>query len=394
MRGNDLFLDDYRWLLSRSAGHLLSELASSEADSLRLASRLRKCLPAHRVHLLLEQVELRRRGRAKFAQADRMFFTPQGLEQTTDEWVAAYKARRYTPGEPVIDLCCGLGGDLMAFAHRGRAIGVDVGPIAAFMARANVPSAETAVADVTKLNLPLPAWHLDPDRRASGRRTTRAEFYQPDLPAIERLLATSPTGAIKLAPAAEFPQRWLEMAECEWISRGGSCRQLVAWFGKLAARPGLRCATLVLENEQPPLCHTVAGMPSVEPAVAARLGRYLAEPDAAVLAADLVGGLAADEGLAAIAPGAVYLTGDAETSSPALTWFEVTDEVPFDVRRLKALLRQRRIGQLEIKKRGVDVDPERLRQQLQVAGDGRATLFLARRGKSITALLTRRRPRL
>lgn len=390
MRGNDLIHDDYRWLLSDSAGRLMSELTSSAADALRLAARLRKGLPAQRVHLLLEQVELRRRGRAKFAQADRMFFTPLGLEQATDEWVAAYKSQRFSSGEGVIDLCCGVGGDLMALARRGPAIGVDLDPISALLARANAPAAETAVADVTKLKLPFSAWHLDPDRRASGRRATRAEFYRPGPQAIETLLAACPSGAMKLAPAAELPERWLEICESEWISRDGACRQLVAWFGKFAEQPGQRRATVVFGNAQPPRYHSLAGSPSVEPAVASRMGRYLAEPDAAVLAAGLVGSLAATEGLAVIAPGAVYLTGDAETSSPALTWFEITDELPFDLRKLKAFLRERRIGALEIKKRGVEADPERLRRQLQVPGDGRATLFLARRGKSVTALITRR----
>lgn len=393
MRGNDHLVDDYRWLISDAAGRLLGEIESSpSSDSLRLASRLRQCLSTQRVHLLLEQVELRHRGRTKFAQADRMFFTPLGLEQATDEWVAGYKARRFPQGEQVIDLCCGIGGDLMALAGRGPVIGVDRGRVAALLARANASGVDIAVADVTKLKPAFTAWHLDPDRRAGGRRVTRTELYQPGLHEIESLLKACPAGAIKLAPAADVPPRWLSIAECEWISRNGVCRQLVVWFGKLAGRPGRRRATLVPRHEQPPRYYAFDGMPSIVPDVATRLGRYLAEPDAAVLAADLTGSLAAAEGLAAIAPGAVYLTADTVTSCPALTWFEITDELPFDIRKLKGLLRDRGIGQLEIKKRGVDVDPERLRQQLHVPGAEVATLFLARRGRSVTALLTRRLP--
>lgn len=395
MRGNKFSLNDYRWLLSDAADRLLTELGSAqrdahEGDVLRQASSLRKHVSADRAHLLLEQLELRRRGRIKFALADSMFFTPLGLEQATDEWVAGYKAQRYAPGEEVADLCCGIGGDLLTLARRGPVCGVDLGRVAALMARANAPSALVAVADVAMLRQPLPSWHIDPDRRSGGRRTTRAELYSPGPRTIETLLATSPTGAIKLAPAATFPMHWLETAECEWISRAGVCRQLVAWFGRLADNPGRRRATLVIGREQPPKYHTFIGAASEELAVAPRLGRYLAEPDAAVLAAGLVGSLAAATGLAAIAPGAVYLTGDTITSDPALTWFEITDETAFNIRGLKVLLRDRRIGDLEIKKRGVDVDPARLRQQLRTPGEERATLFLVRRGKTVTALLTRR----
>ncbi|MGH7139964.1 MAG: hypothetical protein ACREHD_29850, partial [Pirellulales bacterium] len=102
--------DDYRWLVGDDAGRILAELADW-TNPLGTAGRLRKNLSATRVHLLLAQVELRRRARLKFIYAERMFFTPVGLEQATDEWIAAYKASRFLSNEPVIDLCCGIGGD-------------------------------------------------------------------------------------------------------------------------------------------------------------------------------------------------------------------------------------------------------------------------------------------
>ncbi len=91
------------------------------------------------------------------------------------------------------------------------------------------------------------AWHIDPDRRPEGRRTTRVELHEPGPAAIDRLRAARAEGAVKLAPAATLPDAWCQEAELEWISRGCECRQLVCWFGTLGAMPddaGPRSLTL------------------------------------------------------------------------------------------------------------------------------------------------------
>ncbi|HEV3339994.1 MAG TPA: class I SAM-dependent methyltransferase [Pirellulales bacterium] len=387
---------DYRWLVTEPAGRWLAELGSAPGETLRAASRLRREFSATRAHLLLEQISLRRRAKAKFARPERMFFTPLGLEQATDEWVAACKAARFSRcGSTVRDLCCGIGGDLLALARQGPVLGVDRHRLAALLARANCQrddqhGADVVVGDAAHVPAVMAAWHLDPDRRPSGRRTTHVELHEPGLPTIERLLRACGDGAIKLAPAARWPAAWNAVSELEWISRGGECKQLVAWFGSLAGAAGRRRATVVLGDEIPPRVRTLAGDAGQPAPLAGKIGRYLAEPDSAVLAAGLIGTLAAEHGLGAVAAGAAYLTGDRAFVDPALDWFEIAESLPFDIKRLKALLRQRRIGRLEIKQRGVAADPDKLRQQLDVPGDETATLILARLGKRVTAFLSHR----
>lgn len=428
-------LDDYRWLIGAEGRRWLAEAAETSDDLAQQAGRLRKALTSARCHLVLEQIALRRRAQQKFSAAERMFFTPTGLEQATDEWVAAYKASRFPPDAELADLCCGIGGDLLALAARGPALGVDRDPIVALLAEANLnelqgqheqPGPSRLLAcDIAEAPLErYSAWHIDPDRRPQGRRTTRVELHEPGVPEIERLLAVNSSAAIKLAPAAELPASWSNTAELEWISRGGQCRQLTAWFGNLASAPGMSRATILKQQtsggRQPPGdiapstergtrnveqqqnggpqtpalfldVRTLFGRPSREIPVAARLGQYLAEPDAAVLAADLTGVLAEERELGAIAPGSVYLTGDRLMPDLALAWFEIAEALPFDIKRLKALVRERRIGRLEIKKRGVPHDPEVVRRQLRVPGDNAATLFITRLGDAVVAILSSRR---
>jgi len=201
-------------------------------------------------------------------------------------------------------------------------------------------------------------------------------------------LARSPHGAVKLAPAADVPEHWSERAELEWISFARECRQQVAWFGELAHASGSRRATLLDRTGQ--RVRTLIGQAGDEMQVAPRIGRYVYEPDAAVLAANLTGTLAREADLAAIAPGAVYLTGDAMVRDPALAGFEVLDVMPFDVKRLKKTLRAGGFGRLEVKKRGVPHDPAAVARQLKVPGEFAATLLIARLAGPVVGIVARR----
>jgi hypothetical protein len=393
-------IHDYRWLIGPAGAEWIAratEVAESGASAVALAQTLRRDLSAAQVHLVLEQVELRAKARDKFSAAARMFFTRRGYEQATDEVTARHKARRFPTGQPLADLCCGIGGDLMALAERGPAAGVDRDPAMALVSAANCRAmgvgeageggARAIVADVTTIDLvAFAAWHIDPDRRPQGRRTTRVELHEPNVEALEGLLAQQPDGAIKLAPAATLPDSWSQHAELEWISRDGECRQLVAWFGALAARPAQRLAT-VLNGAT---AHTVVGSPGVPLEPADAIGRYVYEPDAAVLAADLAGSLAAEHDLAAVTTRGGYLTGDRLVTDSALVGFDVIESLPYHANKVRDLLRARGIGRLELKKRDSDTDLEKVRQELRVAGDNTATLLLARVGKSLMAILAQR----
>lgn len=394
---------DYHWLIGHEGARWL--LAAQDmfrpdgGNLLQVGQRLRRDLPSERVGLILEQVDVRRRAAEKFPSSGRMFFTRLGLEQATDAWVAGYKAARFPTDHPLVDLCCGIGGDLIALGQRGRASGVDRDPVAALCAQANLEAVGISEAkivakdvDATDVN-DVAAWHIDPDRRPEGQRTTKATLAEPGPDVLVRLVSKSPSAAIKLAPAADLAEPWWAEAELEWISRARQCRQLVAWFGELAQYPGQRRATILRAVETPAEVQvnaTFVGQPNVECSIAPRIGRYVFEPDAAILAAKLEGALAVEQKLSAIAGGLAYYTADSPTVHRALACFEVLDVRPFRQRPLRMWLRERGIGRLEIKKRGVSIDPETLRRQLQLDGPNEATVLLAPVGGRITAILARR----
>lgn len=393
----DPSLDDYRWLVSGSADSLLADLAAHDESAVQRTTRLRRQLPAARAHLVLEQLDLRRRAKQKFASADKMFFTRLALEQATDQWVAGHKAQRFASAGTIVDLCCGIGGDLLDLAQGKTVLGVDRNPIMATIAAANLerlaPASSAGLvvaADAVSTDLrAAAAWHIDPDRRPYGRRTTRAVLHSPAPDAIDEFRAQCPAAAVKLAPAAELPRHWQSEAELEWIGRDRQCRQLVAWFGPLANVPGRRTATVIAAAG----ARTIVERPGATLPMAERVGRFVFEPDAAVLAAALTASLAAEHGLAEFTAGVGYLTADVAVSDPALACFEVLEMLPLRAKLIAGWLRERNIGQVEIKKRGVSLEPEQWRRQLRLAGSGEATLLIAPVSGKPTAIVARRLPR-
>jgi hypothetical protein len=391
---------DYHWLVSPAAKHILEVAAADARPLLAQLQSLRKELSAERAHLVLEQIELRGRAKAKFKNAERLFFDRLGLEQSTDDVTASYKAERFPPNQPIADLCCGIGGDLMAIGKRGDVQGVERNERLVILAEANGRAVrelapendgetQLLAGDIRECNLAgFAAWHIDPDRRPEGRRTTRVELHEPSSTVWAELLQRNPNAAIKLAPAAELTPDWERQNELEWISRDGSCRQMVVWCGNLAKSPGMRRATVLSGTND--LRASIEGKP-VFVSQSATIGRYLFEPDAAVLAAELVGAQATKHNLAAVIPGGGYLTGDLPiVDDPTLAAFEVQEVLPFQLKRIKSLLRERGLGRLEVKKRGVDHDPEKLRRELKVPGENAATLFVTRLESGITAILAKR----
>jgi hypothetical protein len=377
---------DYQWLTGDEAAEFLRELAATEMPLHTAVARLRQHLSPERTHLLVEQVELRRRAAAKFAAAGRMFFTRIGLEQATDEHVARYKASRFATqragasSPPAIaDVCCGIGGDLLALANVGSVIGVDRDPIAAHFAAHNT-GAVVHCADVTQFDFSrIDAFHIDPDRRAAGPRTTSIDTCQPNRVVIEQFLRRVPHAAVKLAPATRVPATWAERCELEWISRGGECRQQVAWHGNLAHAPGQLRATILAKNP-PSACdlsmRTLLGPPNQPVPVTSQIDEFVFDVDPAVFAGHLQGALAAEHNLTALAHGASYLTGPAPICDAALQCFRVADLLPLRVQSLARYFRDRGVGQLEIKQRGVDAEPEKLRRELKLRGDHAATLLI------------------
>ncbi|WP_297408940.1 methyltransferase domain-containing protein [Naasia sp.] len=371
-------------LLSAEGLRLLDALPPyrSGQDVLRLSSELRRAghSPAL-VASVLTQARLRERARDKFGDfATRMLFTQAGLEQATRLPVAALHAGRYAAAgvARVVDLGCGIGGDAMALAALDREVlAVDRDPVTATVAAYNLapfPAVRVQVGDAEDVLLEDGAGvFLDPARRmpdSSGGRRVGADEWSPSLDFCFATAERHATG-IKLAPGFDRG-RIPEETEAQWVTVDGETVELTVWSGALARAGITRSAVVLGAGGSAEL--TAPGDSPDEPVVP--LGRYLHEPAGSVIRARLVGRLARDLGAGMLSSGIAYLTGDAPASSPFAASFEVREVFPLDERRIARELRARGIGRLEVKKRGVDIDPATFRKRMALKGDAEATLIL------------------
>jgi hypothetical protein len=117
---------------------------------------------------------------------------------------------------------------------------------------------------------------------------------------------------------------------------------------------------------------------------------WIFDPDPALLRSGLLDSFAASNGLARCAAGVDYLTAPLRLESPFLAAFEVLDVLPLDMKTLRRVVAERRLGPLEIKTRGLDLRPEAVRGRLRPPGPNPATLLLMGGTGQARAVLARR----
>jgi len=386
-------------LLSPEGLRLLDSLPPYEptADVVRMVSDLRKAGHAPGlVTAVLSQSRLRARAVPKFGEfAGRMLFTEAGLEQATRLRVAALHAGRFVGASlgRVVDLGCGIGGDAMAMAAMDITVtAVDTDEVTATVASFNLApfdNAQVEQGDAETFDLSgFDAAWLDPARRTAGHtntsRLSRPEDYSPNLDFVFGLSERMPIG-VKLGPGHDrdlIPAG----AEAQWVSVDGKLVEMGLWFGALA-RTGIRRSALLLDKEG---SHELSAPADSEDVEVGALGDYVYEPDGAVIRARLIGDLARSLDALMLSDSIAYLTSATLQQTPFATAFRVLEVLPFDEKKLRLALQERRIGTLEIKKRGVDIDPATLRTRLRLKGSESGTLVLTRAAGHRVALLVER----
>ena len=274
--------EDPTVLLTAQGQELLVRLAAEpDSGGLALAVSLRREYPADLVAAATAQHELRLAARAKFSRAADMLFTRSGYEQSSSEPIARYRAERFGAAHRVADLCCGIGGDLLALAPGREALAVDrderprsAGPAqrsgvrpSGERARSSSPMCATSASPAstryssTQLAAPdqaspLPDQALPPAGTplalpSAGPGTAharagaasfgaaqrfRAGLSEPPLDWCFALADRVPAVCIKAAPGLPLellPEAW----EAEFIADGRDLKEAVLWSPALATAP-------------------------------------------------------------------------------------------------------------------------------------------------------------
>ena len=422
-------MNEFRWLLRPSAAKLIQETVVSidgNESVLAISKRLRKSIHPTRAAMVMEQAQLRIRARRKFPLSDEMYFTRRGLEQATSDDLGKYKARWFRNQERVIDVCCGVGGDLIPLSLRSfdqrstgderskqarkisSTVGIDADQVTSLFASRNLEvlhsNAETGNGskqwvqqlEFEKTNLSeFDAIHCDPDRRAK-RKTVRGDLFQPDLNLVYDRTTDRHAVCVKVAPATPLGEYAPQDVNREWIGDRRECKQQLLWSGNwsndVVEKFGCRTATLVDGEKVHSFSFPESEREGAYCETMKKMTRFLYEPHATVLAAGLASCLANKYGASRATQDIPYLFSNSRIEDGLLNAFEVLDVVSMKKKPVLDAFERHSFGVVECKRRGIDKVTAAKFASLKGPGEKPGVLFLTcagPKGKRVAIIANR-----
>jgi hypothetical protein len=378
-------LGDVAFLTSDAGQNLLSQLANedlSDAKMLSLVPKLRSKYTPDQTSAAIETLQLRRKAVGKFgADAHKMLFTSDALQQASHPAVRAWRARKWSGA--TVDVCCSIGTDTIAFARAGHeTTGVDIDPVRIVMAGHNAVAlgvkATFVNADVTKGEPPdCDSLFYDPSRRDEhGNRIYNVEKYIPPLNLVHQWRQYADV-TVKLSPGVNIDQLQQYGGQLTFISVDGDLKE-----AQFALVQPASCTALLLSSDNG--VHQYVSDATFDDKEVSEPRQWLCEPDPAIIRAGYVANLANDLNGTMLDETIAYFTTEPKPISVWVRSWEILDWMPFNLKRLRAYLRSHNIGRVTVKKRGSPLTPEGLISKLKLKGSESRTLVLTRlRGEPI-----------
>lgn len=355
-------------------------LAPDEKTYLQHHQHLTKRHSSSLARTALTTVLLRQKATAKFPFAHQLYYLKEALEQATSWPIAQHRAQRYAQAERILDLCASIGSDSLALAQHAPVIAHELDFLRCKIAQQNsnlihtnhpILHVNSYINEYLYINKSLKTFlFFDPARRSDFKRKFNVNDYLPPLNTIHSWQNAQGIG-VKLSPGVDLAQlSSFNQAEIEFISLDGELKEAVLWLNQL--KTGHRRATLL------PYGISLVDLPTPTLPTSPPLA-HIYEPDPAIIRAGMVTSLAKDfQNLYQLDPQIAYLTSDETLTTPLARRWDVEAWLPFNLKKLKAYLKQHNVGNLTIKKRGSPITPEALQAKLKLKGTHSKTLFLTK----------------
>lgn len=340
--------------------------------------KLREQFDTELVRAALSIHEARLKATGSLPNAEDLWLTRVGLEQSTAWNVAQHKALRYKGHALALDLCCGIGVDAGSMAAHTTVLAVDNSPAMCVRAAWNAEvwghaeRFESLCGDVSASDWSGKIVHVDPDRRAeSDRPTKRLEQYQPNLEWMQKLTRSAAGGGIKVGPASNFLQKF-PGCEIELISLHGECREATVWFGSFAGEHAFRATVL-------PTGESISADPlSAWTNTTESVSAFLLDPDPAIVRSGLLDVMAEQHQLLRLDAEEEYLTSDQLPQTGFVTAFQVENVLPNSLKELKQYLRSKPSQHYEVKCRRIPTEADVVRRQLPTGSEPPRVIIFAR----------------
>ncbi|MDO4257897.1 MAG: class I SAM-dependent methyltransferase [Actinomycetaceae bacterium] len=348
-------------------------------DPLTLGTMLRaQGISAEIATAVASQLALRDAAEAKFGLIARtMVFTREGLEQASRLLVATLHADRFRAAgiTHLADLGCGIGTESLAAAGLGLDVtAFDIDEDAVGAAAVNLrhfPNARVARADVTDIDLAdlvaegVDGIFADPARRKGSTRIKNPQNWSPPLSTVLSWRDTIPALGVKMAPGIDHSALPAD-THVQWVSIDGDLVEAALWTPPLAPEGPGRSAHIIRDGRAHILTDPalLAANERQRLAPHGKLGAFLAEADDAVIRAGLLATLAESVDGHLIDPKIAYITADSLEPSPFMRIFDVLEECPLRPKAIRPVLKRLGISDIEVKKRGADIDPSKFRSAI------------------------------
>ncbi|MDR1759886.1 MAG: hypothetical protein LBR60_05095 [Fibrobacter sp.] len=373
----------------------LKKALDARTNLLKCAEILSKKYTPEERKFILDYLALIPKIQEKFGTAHFLFCDKLALEQSTAKDLSLFKSGFFPQGACVDDLCCGMGGDSFFLPPGLSVTGVDLSPERVFMYEKNTALMGTPrkaiLADACTYESAAGFFMIDPARRKSlGENQRNLENLEPSLEQILTISKRYQGGMIKLPPGYPL-QKIPPEAEIIYLGKRSDCRECLVLLGRLVQNPGkIRVALIqdgktseLLSARESFLDYFVNNLPEVP------LGKYLMEPIPLLVRSHLFEDFAEKNQLGVLSEGIAYLTGEIPLHHFGFHNYQVLDSVPLSTAAVRAMLKKHDIGEIILKKRGIEIIPEAEIKRLAVKGREKAILFYTRLSGEKIAILAR-----
>ncbi len=356
---------------------------------------------------ILKQVKHFTVGYRKFPRAADMEYSPENMAQATGKSVAEYRTwkilRRLGKIHHQIDLCGGIGGDAIAAGFRWPVTVIEKDPAVFKMLVHNVhvynldSKIECVQGDILELlqdktfQITLTEASIiffDPSRRGHHGRTVKIEEYQPPLSIIQQILPFNSNICVKIAPGVDFDYLDFD-CDIEVISSKGEVKEVTLWFGDLKLQTDTRQVIATKLPEKLTLSESFEKYHNSSTIEVSKAGKYLYEPDPAIIKAHLIRKLGNQLNLQFLHSKTAFLTSNQLSDSMWLKRYDILKVIKMqpekdeflnfspsdesqehiDIPKINQLLSKFGIGSVDFKTRGITLDLREFHKKIH--GEGR-----------------------